>query len=399
MKELQKIVSEVESARAEGKAVALATVVAIDGSSYRLPGARMLIAAGKWTAGSISGGCLEDDVVLRAKDAVATNTPGVAVYDTTSDEDIVFGVGLGCKGVITILIEPVSRTPGAVDFVAFAKRCLEERVPGLAATIVRTEGSTPAKVGSKVLSSTGAVHSDIEDAALKARVIAAMHEDVGTSLTRIPATTGAALVFIERIDPPTPLIVFGAGHDAMPVVRLAKDLGWHVTLVDHRPAYATAERFPEADRIVVGAPAGTLGRLTLDANTLALIMTHNYLRDTEIVERLLPSPVRYIGLLGPRKRADQILGDLKEKGAAPPASQLERLYAPVGLDIGSEGPAEVAMSILAEMQAVITDHRGGPLRERKQPIHQSGRPSARAQATDPSSGGAALAFGSGLAAP
>jgi len=367
MKELQRIVSEVERARAEGKSIALATVVAIDGSSYRLPGARMLIVDGKWTAGSISGGCLEDDVVLRAQEAVATNTPKLAVYDTTSDEDIVFGVGLGCKGIITILIEPL----GGVDFIGFAKRCLDERTPGTAAIVVRTEGKVSEKVGARLLGRDGEVQSDIENAALKAAIASAVQEDGATSMRRIAVADGAAVVFIERIDPPTPLLVFGAGHDAMPVVRLAKDLGWHVTLVDHRPAYATTERFPQADRIVVGSPAESLPRVTLDSDTLALVMTHNYLRDMELVQRLLPSPVRYVGLLGPRKRTDQILADLKDKGSAPENEQLARLYAPVGLDIGSEGPAEVAMSILSEMQAVITQHRGGHLRERKKPIHQA----------------------------
>jgi xanthine/CO dehydrogenase XdhC/CoxF family maturation factor len=156
----------------------------------------------------------------------------------------------------------------------------------------------------------------------------------------------------------------------MPVVRLAKDIGWHVTLVDHRPAYATPERFPEADRIVVGTPAEAMREVELDSDTLALVMTHNYLRDLELLEHLLPSPARYLGLLGPRRRTDQILADLAEKGRAPGADQLGRFYAPVGLDIGSEGPTEVAMSILAEMQAVMTNHAGGHLRERKRPIHQ-----------------------------
>jgi xanthine/CO dehydrogenase XdhC/CoxF family maturation factor len=370
MKELLKIVNEAEVARAAGKSVALATVAGIEGSAYRLPGARMLIVDGKWTAGSISGGCLEDDVVLRAQQAVAKQEPSVAVYDTTSDDDIVFGVGLGCKGVITILIEPIPAEGGAVDLVRFAKKCLEARVPGVVATVIRTEGHTRARVGSRLLMSDGAVQSDIGDSALEAALRKRIAERSDNVLERVPLSSGAALVFIEQIDPPTPLLVFGAGHDAMPVVRLAKDVGWHVTLVDHRPAYATAERFPEADRIVVGPPAETLRQLDLDSDTLALVMTHNYLRDLELLEHLLPSPVRYLGLLGPRRRTDQILADLKEKGREPGSDQLGRFYAPVGLDIGSEGPSEVAMSILAEMQAVMTDHAGGHLRERKRPIHQ-----------------------------
>lgn len=370
MKELQKIVSETERARERGKTVALATVVSIDGSSYRLPGARMLIVDGKWIAGSISGGCLEDDVVLRAREAVAKNEASVALYDTTSDDDIVFGVGLGCKGIINILIEPVRET--GVDFIAFAKKCLDERIAGTSATVVRVEGDTPAKPGNRLVLHGGTRQSDIGDPALEQAIESAIRKQSGeTALVTIPLKNGSAQVFLERIVPPTPLVVFGAGHDAMPVVRLAKDLGWHVTLVDHRPAYATDARFPDADRIVIGSAKDAGPKLPLDEDTLALVMTHNYLRDLDWVALLLPSTVRYIGLLGPRKRADQLLGDLREKGIEPGPDQLGRLYAPVGLDIGSEGPAEVAMSILSEMQAVMTAHPGGPLRERKRPIHQA----------------------------
>lgn len=381
MEELQKIVYEAEAARAAGKPIVLATVVGIEGSAYRLPGARMLIVDGEWIAGSISGGCLEDDVVLRAREALEKNQPIVTTYDTTSDDDIVFGVGLGCKGVITLLIEPIRASGHGVDFVAFAKSCIEERVPGIAATVIRTEGETQAVTGSRVVARSGTFESDLEDEGLENAIRSALHDDRDTALARIGHQQRAALVFIERIEPPTPLIVFGAGHDAMPVVRLAKDLGWHVTLVDHRPAYATRERFPEADRIMLGSPQEAVAQLTLEPATLALVMTHNYLRDLELLRLLLPSAVRYLGMLGPRRRTEQILGDLRAKGVIPAQDQLERLYAPVGLDIGSEGPAEVAMSILSEMQAVMTRHRGGHLRDRRQPIHQPdpvGEPVVRA---------------------
>lgn len=372
MKELQKIVHEAEDARANGKSVALATVVGIEGSAYRLPGARMLIVDGKWVAGSISGGCLEDDVVMRANEAVANGRALVTTYDTTSDDDIVFGVGLGCKGVITILIEPMRAAEDGVDFIAFARSCIEERVSGVAATVIRTEGDTKTAPGNRMVMRSGRLQSDIADHALEAEVRTTLREhQQGTSLVRVSHENRAALLFVERIDPPTPLVIFGAGHDAIPVARLAKDLGWHVTLVDHRPAYATQERFPEADRIVLGSPQEAAAQIRLEPETLALVMTHNYLRDLELLQLLLPSPVRYLGLLGPRRRTDQILGDLQEKGIVPAPAQLERLYAPVGLDIGSEGPAEVAMSILSEMQAVMTRHRGGHLRDRKQPIHQT----------------------------
>lgn len=373
MKELEAIVTEVERARATGKAAALATVVGIEGSAYRLPGARMLIVDGKWVAGSISGGCLEDDVVLRAAEVIARNEALVTTYDTTSDEDIVFGVGLGCKGVITILIEPMQPPDPAADFIRFARSCLQDRAPGTVATVIRTHGRELAQVGSRLLSRDGSVVSNIVDAQLAARIQNEMQvlSESGSRTRTIALEAGAAHFFIERIEPSTPLLVFGAGHDAMPVVHFAKDLGWHVTVIDQRPAYATSARFPRADRVVVCTPKEFAAQVALQDDTLALVMTHNYLRDLDLLETLLPSQVRYIGLLGPRRRTDQLLTDLGEKGVQPSARQLERFYAPVGLDIGSEGPAEVALSILSEMHAVITSHRGGHLRQRKRPIHQA----------------------------
>ena len=370
LKELENIVAAVERARASRQSVALATVVAVEGSAYRLPGARMVIADGKWIAGSISGGCLEDDVVLRAREAIAKDEAIVTTYDTTSDEDIVFGVGLGCKGVITILIEPL-RAGHGVDFVEFAKSCLEHRARGALATVVRASGTASLKPGSRLVVRGDTTQSDITDRGIISKIQAAIAATPeAAKLVPVALDAGSADVFVERIEPPAPLVVFGAGHDAIPVVALAKELGWHVTLVDPRSAYATAERFPRADRVVVSTPADVSGKISLNEHTLTLVMTHNYLRDLELIGILLPSPVRYIGLLGPRIRTDQLLADLREKGVEPTAEQLSRLYAPVGLDIGSEGPIEVAFSILSEMQAVMTRHVGGHLRERKRPIHR-----------------------------
>jgi xanthine dehydrogenase accessory factor len=370
VKELQNIVAHAERARSEGKPSALATVVDVEGSAYRLPGARMLIVDGKWIAGSISGGCLEDDVVMRAKEAIARDEALVTTYDTTSDDDIVFGVGLGCKGVITILVEPIRTGDRSVDFLAFARSCLEERITGMVATIVRVNGRNDVKPGTRLVSRVEYRRSDIGNAAVESAIESASAKlSQPTQLVSVPVEGGSVEVFLERIDPPTPLVVFGAGHDAMPVVRLAKELGWHVTLADHRPAYGTAERFPLADRIVLGSPTEIARKLQLDTDTLALVMTHNYLRDLELLALLLSSPVRYLGLLGPRKRTDQLLDDLKQKGIEPKPEQLNRLYAPVGLDIGSEGPVEVALSIISEMNSVMTRHAGGHLRNRKRPIH------------------------------
>lgn len=372
MKELETIVTETQRARAAGKRAALATVISIEGSAYRLPGARMLIVDGKWIAGSISGGCLEDDVVLRAAEAIARNEALLTTYDTTSDDDIVFGVGLGCKGIIRILIEPIPEAEGSADFVRFAGSCLHDRAIGTAATIISTSGAIRAKRGARALVRDNAAVSDIDDREVVDKIRQAMPvaAELGSAIRTVALANGSAEVFIERIEPPTPLVVFGAGHDAMPVVRLARELGWHVTVVDHRSAYANETRFPQANRIVIAQPNDVPARIPLAPEALVLVMTHNYLRDRDLLELLLPSRVSYIGLLGPRKRTDQLLADIAEKNVRPTADQLARLYAPVGLDIGSEGPSEVALSILSEMQAVTTRRHGGHLRERKRPIHQ-----------------------------
>jgi xanthine dehydrogenase accessory factor len=222
MKELETIALEAARARAAGKPVALATVVSIDGSSYRLPGARMLIVDGKWIAGSISGGCLEDDVVLRAKDAIVRGEPAIARYDTTNDEDIVFGVGLGCKGIIDIFVEPMSAPSSGVDFIAFAGSCLRERRRGTAATVIRAIGNAP-KPASRLLVSGGKAATDITDERFLTELRRTVARHVGPARTvKVSAGPDSVDVFVEQIEPPRPLVVFGAGHDAVPVVGLAK---------------------------------------------------------------------------------------------------------------------------------------------------------------------------------
>lgn len=371
MKELEKIVAEAARARRSVQTLALATVVCIEGSAYRLPGARMLIADGKWVAGSISGGCLEDDVIMRAEEAIRKNIAVVTTYDTTSDDDIIFGVGLGCKGVVTILIEVLRPAPQDIDLIDFFKTCLEGRTSGVAATVVHVHGGVNVKPGCRMLSQASTTVTDIDDNELKAKLanIIRQRSARGASLVAIPLERGAVDVFVERIEPPPPLVVFGAGHDAMPVVRFAKELGWQVTVMDHRPAYATAARFPLADKVVLAPLDNVLSHIALSSDTLALVMTHNYLRDLKLLEILLLSPVRYIGQLGPRKRTSQLVDALREKDIHPTSAQLGRLYAPVGLDIGSESPAEVALSIVSEMQAVMTQHTGGFMRAKRSHIH------------------------------
>lgn len=369
MSDLHKIVDAIRAMRGRGRRGVLATVVDVEGSAYRLPGAHMLIDGPEWAAGSISGGCLESDVIVRAAEVAATNSPVMVTYDTTGDDDILFGVGLGCRGVIRILIEPVAETPGAVDLAAFAERCLQSRRGGIAATII---GGAGAPVGRRLLCSGHAVvASDIDNPELlqtvKERALGWYAETAG--LAAVETARGTVTVFVEPVTPPVPLVVFGAGHDATPLVRFAKSLGWHVTVVDHRPDYARQGRFPEADAVLLSGAERIPGGVTMGPQTLTMVMTHNYLRDRDLAASLLRSPVRYIGLLGPRKRTLQLLEDIRKSDGPAALAGLERLYGPAGLDIGAENPEAVALSVVSEMCAVLGGRSPMHLRNKQGAIH------------------------------
>lgn len=308
----------------------LATLATVEGSSYRRPGARLLLTADGQRLGSISGGCLEEDVLVRARRVLATGLAETVVYDTTSENDLVWGVGLGCHGIVRVVIEKLPPRP---DWAVVLAENFAARRP------------TPLAV----------VHAAPDPVRLGTRL--------GAGLST------AADTFFDTIRPPTALVIFGAGDDAQPLARLADELGWHVTVADPRAAFATPERFPTAQSLVVAPAADLVGRTAPDADTLAVVMTHHYVHDVPLLRALLPRPLAYLGLLGPKKRAERILDDLTREGLALTPEVRARLHAPVGLDLGADSPAQVALAILAEMQASLTHRDARPLRERTRPIH------------------------------
>ena len=319
----------------------LATLVAVAGSSYRRPGARLVVTATGQRLGSISGGCLEEDVLARAQRVATTGRPELVTYDTSSENDLVWGVGLGCHGVVEVLLEPIpSPAPG---WMATLSANLAARRPTELAVVWRNPSSAqPLPLGTRL----------------------------AAELPFGPAATPAEVaVFRETIHPPPSLLIFGAGDDAQPLAALAAQLGWHVNVADPRAAFATAARFPTADRLVVAPAAELVAHVAPEPAALAVVMTHHYVHDAPVLRDLLPLDLAYLGLLGPKKRADRILADLARESAAPTAAQLARLHAPVGLDLGAEKPAEVALAILAEMQAALTRRDARPLRDRTRPIH------------------------------
>lgn len=329
----------------------LATVVHVEGSAYRRPGARMWIGADGKRIGSISGGCLESDVSKKAAWWTSGGQPVVRVYDTSAEDDAVWEFGLGCNGVITVLLEPVEAGPVQAMFEYLSTR---QRKGAVMATVIRAAETNPTRrVGERWFGEVAAIpelNREMEAAARR-------------QSSRMVHLPGGEDVWIEWIGPAPRLVVLGAGHDARPVTELAAMLGWRTTVADGRPAYARRECFPGAEEVQVIPPDGDLSALGLNADCAVVLMTHNYPQDRKLLPQILAAGPRYLGMLGPRKRAERLFEELGIE------ARDWDIHAPVGLDIGSEDPETVALAIVSEIQATLTGRGGGRLRERAGKIH------------------------------
>ena len=323
MNEREAIQALWRAAQDRGERAALATVCEVRGSAYRRPGARMLLCSDGMSAGIINGGCLDADLWTRARQVMALGESQCACYDTTSSEDIVWGLGLGCRGVVKILIEPVDDLAWLRDEVTIA---------------AIFEGDL-----------LGTIVLDVLDAPRRSGVV---------DLER-----GRA--WAETFQSAPPLWVFGAGADVVPLVSLAQVLGWDTRVIDPRAPHA--ERRPLLPSRHV--PPERTGELEMSPRAACVLMTHNFLHDADILRAILPSPAFYVGALGPKRRAEEMLGFLGKQGFVPTEEQLAKLYAPIGLDIGAETPEEIALSILAELRAATTGRQAGFLRAREATIH------------------------------
>ena len=360
MKEIQEILKKI-SQFGEGEKAILATVIDVIGSGYRRPGARMLIDENGYSVGTVSGGCLEADVLERAKKVLETGEPSVITYDTTKDENSVFGLNMGCRGIVRILLEEVSNENRLFDFV---KNAFDERTSFTMATVI-TSNSEDLKIGGRLfLRDSKTIFTDVKPH-VPDELKEAFH-NFSREKTANLVTFDFGEVFFETIVPPLNLLLFGAGYDALPLINFAKEIGWRVTAIDHRAAFANAERLSAADEVVVAASEDLSEDLFNDENSVAVIMTHNYERDREILRRLMNSKCQYVGALGPKTRTEKLLAEIGEKFDE---AQLAKLYAPVGLDIGADTPETIALSIIAEIQAVLAKRNGGFLRERRGSIY------------------------------
>jgi len=369
MRDRQQIVEAFASLCSAGEPSALATVGCVEGSSYRRPGARMLIAASGQTWGTISGGCLERDVARRARMLISEPAkPQIICYETDSEEDgeeslrpvADPGPSLGCGGRIEILLQRVTASdPGPLQAIAAVQH---RRIPATIATLIRTEsiadellvpGTFVARFGNQ--QTAGPVPSFLIDEIERQPPVGCAFE-----INRHRLTDGGwADVLTEWLAPSQSIAIFGDGHDVGPLVEIAKALSWHVMIVGSRAEAALRQNFPGVDQLIsTQDPAAAAADLPHDA--AAVVMGHNFHRDAAALAELVKKPRAYIGVLGPRRRTGRLLGA---------ADAEENVYSPIGLDLGAENPEQVALAIVAEIQAVAAGCDGQSLRQRPGPIH------------------------------
>lgn len=353
-----------DKADKNGKQTALATVVHVEGSSYRRAGARMLITEDGELTGAISGGCLEGDALRKARLVMAQNKPMLVTYDTTDDDDAKLGVGLGCNGIIHILIEPIL-TDRQDNPIQLFKLFLSKREPVVLITLFTMNDKQASQPGTCLLLTKNTdIKGTFPDEAIKDMLLADAKDVLvnGNSVTKTYIYGDKFTCFIELLQPAVSLVLFGAGNDVIPLVQLADVLGWHIYIVDGRSNYAIPERFPLAKKIIMARPENALAQIVIDDRTVIVLMTHNYIYDMAVLKQLLPLQLPYVGALGPKKRLLRMLEELRDEGMEITDEQLASVYGPTGLDIGSENADEIALSIIAEMQAVLNNRMGTSLR-------------------------------------
>jgi len=354
-KETAEVFSRLAELKAAGRRAALATVVRIVGSAYRRPGAKFLIEDTGDTLGSVSGGCLEADVREVAKSALATGTPSLRHYSTGADEDVVWGLGLGCNGLVDVFVQSATEGPLAD---------LEDRIQGFlrgdAAFVVATALDGDGLGAALAVGPEGAVQGSLGSADLDALAVEKARGLAPAGRSGVHSI-GNRQVFFEVLPPPPHLVVCGAGDDARPLVAYAADAGFRVTVVDHRQGLMAPAWFPQAARLILARPEEPAS-LPPAARSLAVVKTHSLAHDREWARRLLAAGLPYVGVLGPHARTVTILREIGMPGDG-------RVYGPVGLDLGADGPRQVALAIVAELLAFTAGREPRHLSERKEAIH------------------------------
>ena len=355
------IIAAYEQAVAQNKKTALATVVKVEGSSYRRPGARMLVTEDGALTGAISGGCLEGDALRKAQFAMFQQQNKLEVYETTDEGDARLGVQLGCNGTVHILFEPINDQDPNHPVNLFRRAAAERKDAVIATVFSRGKEQTGTCL---FLNETEKVVL-YDSRGIEKEASRILHQK-NSSVVEYDEVS----VMYQFIPPAIQLVITGAGNDARPLVQMAALMGWEIIVADGRPLYATRNRFPEAGKVGVVKPADILTAARIDEHTAVVLMTHNYNYDLTALEQLLSTNCPYIGVLGPKKKLEKLLSDLKEKGKQVSTEMLQRIHGPVGLDIGAETSEEIALSIVSEIKAVFSKRKGSSLKDRSIEIHE-----------------------------
>lgn len=370
MKEITQIIEAYQKINASQQKTALATVIQVEGSSYRRTGARMLVLeSGQWIGG-ISGGCLEGDALKKAQFAMVQNKPTIVTYDTREEDAHQIGIGLGCNGLIQVLIAPLKpddeRNP-----LEILKTCLNDRKANVLLTVNKATGDFQ-----KSLSIADMFRFETEEHFLETfpnpefaglilkDVLAAFEHQKSRPFKYSDPATGSFELFVEYLPPTTHLVLFGSNYDIYPFVRIAKEVGWKVSVVAN-PQKLDKSVFSIADAVV----SHKTPKIDSDEHTAWILMAHDYKTDFNNLKKAIQTKAPYVGILGPKKRADKMFDELKIEGIECDKSFLEKIHAPIGLDIGATSPEEIAISIIAEIRAFFAKRSGGFLKLRKTPIH------------------------------
>ncbi len=358
--EMRKLVKLWSGARSRGEECALATVVRVTGSSYRKPGARMILTSGGQRAGTVSGGCLEGEISRKIWWLTEQGST-VRSYSTSYDDDSQQSYGLGCDGVVTLLLERASQADQIFEAL---HKAVQDRVASAIVTVIGTDegGALGKRLALAEGATLGGSNGHFED--LDHLLLRIASDTLRTRQTRSMSARfhGAEIeLFAEYIAPPPALFVFGAGDDAQPVVHLAHAMGWEVTVADGRSNLATGARFPLAHHVAVLAQDDDVRNISIRSGDAAVVLTHSYVQDVSILSALLPLRLSYLGILGPRRRTERIIDEIAPPLGIDLATALQSLRSPVGLDLGVGSPDVIALSIVAEIQAAFTSRTAAPL--------------------------------------
>ncbi len=340
---MRRVIRDIQRWRQAGKAVALARLVRVWGSAPRRPGACVAMTSDLELAGSVSGGCVESAVLQEAESVLATGKPKLLQYGVTDEE--AWAVGLTCGGEIELLVSLIARCGEDTVIDRLFQEIDQERTVGLATDLSdRNLGANLLVVQSG--ERFGTLGSDRLDAEAAAFLEALSS---GSQSSRQKASDGSDL-FLERYGPRPRLVVFGAVHIAIPLVRMARELGYFTTVVDPRAAFATEERFGHADEILRLWPEEAMEKLAVNEATAIAILSHDHKLDLPAAELAVASPAMYVGALGSRTTHAKRVAALTARGV--PEAAIARIHAPIGLDLGSREPEEIALEILAQITAI-----------------------------------------------